>query len=128
MKRRNLGQSDITISPILMGTWQAGRDMWAGIDDTETTRAIQVAIDAGINAIDTAAVYGKGHSEKVVGQAVGECRQQIVIATKVFANELQFDQVMAACERSLRNLQTDYIDLFQIHWPSGLFRQPGGAV
>jgi len=121
---RNLGQSDIKISPILMGTWQAGRDMWAGIDDAETTRAIQVAIDAGINTIDTAAVYGKGHSEKVVGQAVGECRPQVVIATKVFANELQYDQVMAACERSLANLHTDYIDLFQIHWPSGSFGSP----
>jgi aryl-alcohol dehydrogenase-like predicted oxidoreductase len=124
MNLRCLGQSDIKISPILMGTWQAGRDMWAGIDDAETTRAIQVAIDAGINTIDTAAVYGQGHSEKVVGQAVGERRSQVVIATKVFANELQYDQVVAACERSLANLQTDYIDLFQIHWPSGSFGSP----
>lgn len=124
MNLRQLGQSDIKISPILMGTWQAGRDMWAGIEDTETTRAIQAAIDAGINTIDTAAVYGKGHSEKVVGQAVGKRRPQVVIATKVFANELQHDQVMAACERSLANLQTDYIDLFQIHWPSGSFDSP----
>ena len=124
MNLRQLGQSDIKISPILMGTWQAGRDMWAGIEDTETTRAIQAAIDAGINTIDTAAVYGKGHSEKVVGQAVGKRRPQVVIATKVFANELQHDQVIAACERSLANLQTDYIDLFQIHWPSGSFDSP----
>jgi myo-inositol catabolism protein IolS len=107
-----------------MGTWQAGRDMWTDIDDTETTRAIQAAIDAGINTIDTAAVYGKGHSEKVVGQAVAECRQQVVLATKVFANELQYDQVIAACERSLANLNTDYIDLYQIHWPSGSFGSP----
>lgn len=124
MQLRNLGPSDINISPILMGTWQAGRDMWTDIDDTETTRAIQAAIDAGINTIDTAAVYGKGHSEKVVGQAVGECRPQVVLATKVFANELQYNQVIAACERSLVNLKTDYIDLYQIHWPSGSFGSP----
>lgn len=124
MHLRNLGPSDIKISPILMGTWQAGRDMWTDIDDAETTRAIQAAIDAGINTIDTAAVYGKGHSEKVVGQAVGKDRPQVVIATKVFANELQYDQVIAACERSLANLQTDYIDLLQVHWPSGSFGSP----
>ena len=124
MELRNLGSSDIKISPIIMGTWQAGRDMWADIDDAETTRAIQAAVDAGVNTIDTAAVYGKGHSERVVGKAVGERRPQVVIATKVFANELQYDQVIAACERSLANLQTDYIDLYQIHWPSGSFGSP----
>jgi myo-inositol catabolism protein IolS len=124
MELRNLGLSDIKISPIIMGTWQAGRDMWADIDDAETTRAIQAAVDAGVNTIDTAAVYGKGHSERVVGKAVGERRPQVVIATKVFANELQYDQVIAACERSLANLQTDYIDLYQIHWPSGSFGSP----
>jgi aryl-alcohol dehydrogenase-like predicted oxidoreductase len=124
MELRNLGSSDIKISPIIMGTWQAGRDMWADIDDAETTRAIQAAVDAGVNTIDTAAVYGKGHSERVVGKAVGERRPQVVIATKVFANELQYDQVIAACEHSLANLQTDYIDLYQIHWPSGSFGSP----
>jgi myo-inositol catabolism protein IolS len=124
MELRNLGSSDIKISPIIMGTWQAGRDMWADIDDAETTRAIQAAVDAGVNTIDTAAVYGKGHSERVVGKAVGERRPQVVIATKVFANELQYEQVIAACERSLANLQTDYIDLYQIHWPSGSFGSP----
>jgi aryl-alcohol dehydrogenase-like predicted oxidoreductase len=107
-----------------MGTWQAGRDMWADIDDAETTRAIEAVIDNGINTIDTAPVYGKGHSERVVAKAVGARRPQVVIATKVFANELRYDQVMAACERSLENLGTDYIDLYQIHWPSGSFGSP----
>lgn len=124
MNLRNLGTSGIKISPILMGTWQAGRDMWTDIDDAETIRAIEVAIDAGITAIDTAAVYGKGHSEKVVGQAIGKRRSHVVIATKVFADELKYDQVISACERSLVNLKTDYIDLYQIHWPSGSFNSP----
>ena len=124
MQLRTLGHTDIAISPIIMGTWQAGRDMWTDIDDAETTRAIQAAIDNGINAIDTAPVYGKGHSERVVAKAVGRARSQVVIATKVFANELAHDQVLAACERSLKNLDTDYIDLYQIHWPSGSFGSP----
>jgi myo-inositol catabolism protein IolS len=124
MQLRTLGHTDIAISPIIMGTWQAGRDMWTDIDDAETTRAIQAAIDNGINAIDTAPVYGKGHSERVVAKAVGRARSKVVIATKVFANELAHDQVLAACERSLKNLDTDYIDLYQIHWPSGSFGSP----
>lgn len=124
MQLRELGHTGIMISPVIMGTWQAGRDMWADIDDSETTRAIQTAVDEGITTIDTAAVYGKGHSERVVGKAVAERRHEVVIATKVFANELRHDQVLAACERSLENLGTDYIDLFQIHWPAGTFGSP----
>ena len=124
MNLRTLGKSEISISPIIMGTWQAGRDMWTDIDDAETTRAIQAAIDAGVTTIDTAAVYGKGHSERVVGKAVGARRSEVVLATKVFADQLKHDQVMAACERSLTNLGTDYIDLYQIHWPSGAFNSP----
>jgi aryl-alcohol dehydrogenase-like predicted oxidoreductase len=121
MDLRSLGPTAIKISPIIMGTWQAGRDMWTDIDDVETTRAIQAAFDAGINTVDTASVYGKGHSERIVGKAVGSRRDQVVIATKVFPDALQYDQVLAACERSLKNLNTDYIDLYQIHWPSGAF-------
>lgn len=121
MQLHGLGPTNIKISPIIMGTWQAGREMWTGIDDAQTTRAIQVALDAGITTIDTASIYGKGHSERIVGQAVGHRRDQVVIATKVFSDALQHDQVLAACERSLQNLNTDYIDLYQIHWPSGAF-------
>jgi aryl-alcohol dehydrogenase-like predicted oxidoreductase len=121
MKLRRLGSSDILISPVIMGTWQAGRDMWAGIEDRESVRAIQAALDAGITTIDTAAVYGKGHSEQMVARAVKGLRQEVVLATKVFANDLAPERVAAACHRSLRNLQTDYVDLYQIHWPAGSF-------
>ncbi len=121
MTPRRLGTSTITISPVIMGTWQAGRQMWTDIDDEESIRAIRCALDHGITAIDTASVYGNGHSERIVARAVGQDRDRLVIATKVFANELRYDQVMAACERSLDNLKTDYIDLYQIHWPSGAF-------
>jgi myo-inositol catabolism protein IolS len=121
MQLRKLGQSDIQISPILMGLWQAGKDMWVGIDDRQTTRAIRAAWDAGITTFDTAAAYGKGHSERILASATRDIRDKLVYATKVFANHLKHDQVQAACHRSLKNLQTDYIDLYQIHWPSGSF-------
>jgi len=116
-----LGTSGIKISTIIMGTWQAGKDMWVGIDDAESIRGITAAYDAGITTFDTAEVYGNGHSEKIVGKALKDVRDNVVIATKVFSNHLEYPQVMDACHRSLKNLGTDYIDLYQIHWPPGSF-------
>ena len=121
MQLRNLGKSDLKISPILMGTWQAGKEMWAGIDDAQTTGAIRAAFEAGITTFDTADAYGKGHSERVLGAAVSDFRDRVILATKVFPNHLKADQVIKACHRSLQNLKTDYIDLYQIHWPAGSF-------
>ncbi len=121
MKHRNLGATNIKISPIIMGTWQAGKDMWVGIDDTESTKAIKAAYDAGITTFDTAEVYGNGHSEKIVGNALHDVRDRVIIATKVFSNHLEYKQVINACHGSLKNLNTDYIDLYQIHWPPGSF-------
>jgi len=122
MEKRSLGTSDIKITPIIMGTWQAGKAMWVGIEDAQTTKAIRSAFEAGITTIDTAEVYGEGHSEQIVAQALSDVRDQVVYATKVFANHLKHDQVLEACDRSLKNLKTDYIDLYQIHWPSGSFK------
>jgi aryl-alcohol dehydrogenase-like predicted oxidoreductase len=121
MELRTLGKSDIKISPIIMGTWQAGKEMWTGIDDAETTKGIRAAFEAGITTFDSAEAYGKGHSERVLGNALKDVREQVVYATKVFANHLKYDQIMESCNRSLENLQTDHIDLYQIHWPSGSF-------
>jgi aryl-alcohol dehydrogenase-like predicted oxidoreductase len=121
MELRTLGKSDIKISPIIMGTWQAGKEMWTGIDDAETTRGIRAAFEAGITTFDSAEAYGKGHSERILGNALKDVRDQVVYATKVFPNHLKYDPVMEACNRSLENLQTDHIDLYQIHWPSGSF-------
>lgn len=119
---RSLGTSDIKITQILMGTWQAGKKAWVGIEDSETIKAIRAAFDAGITTVDTAEVYGEGHSEQIVAQALSDVRDRVVYATKVFANHLKHDQVIEACERSLKNLNTDYIDLYQIHWPAGTFK------
>lgn len=128
MKMKQLGATDIWISPVIMGTWQAGKTMWAGIEDKETVAAIRAGIDAGITTIDTAAVYGDGHSERMVARAVEGIRDGVVIATKVFADKLKYDLVKASCERSLKDLGTDYIDLFQIHWPAGSFKSPNVPI
>lgn len=122
MQKRRLGNSEIEITPILMGTWQAGKRMWVGIDDADTVKAIRAAFDAGMTTVDTAEVYGEGHSEQIVAQALTDVRDRAVYATKVFANHLKYDQVIEACDRSLQNLKTDYIDLYQIHWPSGTWK------
>ena len=121
MEQHTLGLSDIKITPVIMGTWQAGKQMWAGIDDGESMKAIRAALDAGITTFDSAEVYGNGHSEHIIGKALKDVRDQVVYATKVFANHLRYQQVIEACNRSLKNLQTDTIDLFQIHWPAGSF-------
>jgi myo-inositol catabolism protein IolS len=124
MELRYLGSSEIKVSPIVMGTWQAGKDMWVGIDDRESIAAIRAAYDAGITTFDTAEAYGNGHSERIVAEALSGVRNRVVYATKVFANHLRYDQVIKACERSLKNLATDAIDLYQVHWPAGSFNTP----
>ena len=121
METRRLGTSDVEITPILMGTWQAGKKQWVGIEDAQIIKAIQAAFEAGITTVDTAEVYGNGHSEQIVAQALSDVRDQVTYASKVFANHLKYDQVIEACEGSLKNLKTDYLDLYQIHWPSGAF-------
>lgn len=119
---RLLGTSGIAITPIIMGTWQAGKRGWVGIDDQEIIQALRAGFDAGITTFDTAEVYGEGYSEQLVGQALADVRDRVVYATKVFANHMKYQQVIDACEASLRRLKTDYIDLYQIHWPSGSFK------
>ncbi len=121
MKCLELGSSGIRISRVVMGTWQTGKAMWVGIDDDESTRAIRAAFEAGITTFDTAEYYGHGHSERVLGEALADVRDQVVYATKVFPNHLKYKQVVNACHKSLKNLKTDVIDLYQIHWPAGSF-------
>jgi len=125
MRFRNLGKSEIQISTIIMGTFQAGKDKWAGIDDTRSAGAIRTAFESGITTFDSAEAYGKGHSERILGAALADVRDQVVLATKVSPNRLGYSQVLNACHSSLKNLGTDYIDLYQVHWPSGSF---GGKI
>ena len=121
MQQRQIGRSGIQASAIIMGTWQAGKAMWTGIDDNETRTAMREALDAGITTFDTAEAYGNGHSERIVAKALSDVRDKVVLATKVFSNHLKYDQIIAACNRSLKNLDTDYIDLYQVHWPPGSY-------
>ncbi|MEH2400814.1 aldo/keto reductase [Nostoc sp.] len=122
MEKRSLGTTEVQITPILMGTWQAGKRMWVGIEDADSIKTIRAAFEAGITTIDTAEVYGEGHSERIVAEALSDVRTRVEYATKVFANHLKYEQVIEACNGSLTNLKTDYIDLYQIHWPSGAFK------
>ncbi|MBW4483577.1 MAG: aldo/keto reductase [Tildeniella torsiva UHER 1998/13D] len=122
METRKLGNTDIEITPLIFGTWQAGKTGWVGVEDEAIIQAMRAALEAGLTTFDTAEVYGNGYSEELVGKALGDRRDQVVLATKVFANHLKADQVIEACEKSLKRMQTDVIDLYQIHWPSGAFK------
>ncbi len=121
MQHRQLGRTKIEISPIIFGGWQSGKKEWVGVSDDETITAHRAAFDAGITTFDTAEAYGEGHSEQILGKALGDKRAQIVIASKVFTDHHKREAVIEACERSLKNLGTDYMDLYQIHWPAGMF-------
>src|ERR1700756_2848778 len=119
--------TDLKPSRIGLGTWAIGGWMWGGSDDAESIRTIQAAIDRGITLIDTAPVYGFGHSEEIVGRALAEGgrRAKAVIATKValdwqegkpFRNASRA-RILKEVDDSLRRLKTDVIDLYQVHWP-----------
>ncbi|MGJ8526270.1 Aldo-keto reductase YhdN [Halomonadaceae bacterium LMG 33818] len=113
------------VSRVALGTWAIGGWMWGGPDDDNSIRTIHRALEEGVNFIDTAPVYGFGHSEEVVGKALEGKRDQVVIATKLGLNwkdESPFrdsrpERIRQEVEDSLRRLKTDYIDLYQVHWP-----------
>ncbi len=129
MKTRQLGKDGPHITEIGLGAWAIGGSWawgWGEQDDTESIRTIQRTLDLGINWIDTAAVYGLGHAEEVVARAVGKQRKDVFIATKCglvwddrgrVKNNNRPESIRRECEASLRRLNTDYIDLYQIHWP-----------
>ncbi len=131
---RTLGRSGIEVSPMGLGCWAIGGPFWSGdephgwgqVDDDELIRAIRHALELGVTFFDTANVYGAGHSERVLGQALEGKRDQVVIATKfnaVFVEETRQvtgddkspEGIRKACEDSLSRLCTDYIDLYQFH-------------
>jgi aryl-alcohol dehydrogenase-like predicted oxidoreductase len=120
----------LKVSRVAIGTWAIGGWMWGGTDETDSIATIRAALDHGINVIDTAPAYGFGRSEEIVGRAVVDAnlRSRVVIATKcglqweagrVFRNASRA-RIMQEIEDSLRRLQTDYIDIYQVHWPDPL--------
>ena len=118
MQLRQLGNSALKVSPIAVGFWGiVGGDYWGAQEETDTINTVHAALDAGINFIDTAEGYGNGYSEEMLGRALKGRRNEAIIATKVSKNNLAPSDLRAACERSLSRLQTDTIDLYQVHWP-----------
>ena len=119
MKYRKLGNTDMTISVVGMGCWSfAGDGPWGTQDDSDSIAAVHAAFDVGVNFFDTAEGYGNGRSESVLGRALVGRRDEAIVATKVSASNLSKTELPKACKRSLERLQTDYIDLYQIHWPN----------
>ena len=119
MRFRRLGRTDIEISEVCLGCWAlTGGGTWGEQDRDESRRTIEAALDAGVNFFDTAEGYGGGESERLLGEVLAGRRDEVVIATKVSRRHLRADDIPAACEGSLRRLRTDYIDLYQVHWPN----------
>ncbi len=141
MELRQIGTSQLQSTPIVFGAWAIGGWMWGGTDDEQAIEGINAAIDAGINAIDTAPVYGFGHSEHVVGEAIRGRRDEVLVYTKcglrwnhedgqhhydttdpegkpvTIRRDLTRDSILWECEQSLERLGIDSIDLYQCHWP-----------
>lgn len=121
MEKALLGESDLEVTKIGLGAWQFGEPAWGWGTTHSEKEAIEIihqALALGINWIDTAEVYGNGISEEVVAKALKHRRKEVVIATKVSGAHLRPVDIQKALEGSLRRLKTDYIDLYQIHWPS----------
>lgn len=119
MQYRKLGKTDIEVSVVAFGAWAIiGGFNWGHQDEKASLAALRAAYDAGVTLFDTAEEYGNGKSEELIGQALHDVQDEIVIATKVSANHLAPDQLRQSCERSLRALRTDRIDLYQLHRPN----------
>jgi aryl-alcohol dehydrogenase-like predicted oxidoreductase len=131
---RRLGRSGRDVSALGLGCWAIGGPFstfgrpagWGEVDDEESVRAIRRALDLGVTLFDTADVYGCGHSERMLGRALGADRQRVVIATKfgyafdeatrdIVGTDLSPEGIRGACEASLRRLRTSHIDLYQLH-------------
>ncbi|MFH0982106.1 MAG: aldo/keto reductase [Planctomycetota bacterium] len=130
MEHRKLGTSLLDVSVVCLGTSAMGGDVntWGRVDDNESIATIERALELGVNLIDTAPTYGDGHAEEIVGKALRDRRASVLVVTtcalvpsdkpQTFGGWRQTREgIIRACEASLRRLQTDYIDLYQCHWP-----------
>jgi aryl-alcohol dehydrogenase-like predicted oxidoreductase len=130
LEYRAINGLDLQASRIGLGTWAVGGWMWGGTDEQDSVRTIRTALDKGINLIDTAPVYGFGRSEEIVGKAVKEHggRDRVILATKTgvewrnggVSRNASRERILREVDHSLQRLHTDYIDLYQVHWPDPL--------
>jgi len=140
MQLRPLGRTGLQVSEIGYGAWGIGGHLWIGARDDESLRALHRAVDRGVNLIDTALGYGMGHSEGLVGRLLRERREAIYVATKVPPKDLGWParrgvpvskcypahHIVECCEKSLRNLGTDHVDVLQLHtWQDEYLDQDG---
>ena len=127
MKYRHFGNTGLEVSAITFGGWPMGGSQYGATNDDSTIQAVHEAIDHGITCFDTAAAYGLGHSEKLMGQAIQNKRQEIIVVSKggltwdpdkrrLFRDSSE-QALIEGCDGSLKRLDTDYIDLYLIHWP-----------
>ena len=125
MEYKRLGSTNLEVSRIGFGCWAIGGHGYGSVDDSKSIKAIQKALDMGVNFFDTADVYGFGHSEEILGKALGGKRNEVIIATKFGVNwdknkrtfkDCSPERVVEALEASLRRLKIDCIPLYQIHW------------
>ncbi len=141
MDKATIDNADIEVTRVGLGTWAIGGWMWGGTDEQQSIATIQSAVDRGIGLVDTAPVYGFGRSEEIVGKALaqGGRRDRTVLATKValewddqgnVRRNASRERIMKEIDDSLRRLQTDHIDIYQIHWPDPLvsIEETAGAM
>jgi aryl-alcohol dehydrogenase-like predicted oxidoreductase len=130
MELARIPGTSLKVSPVAIGTWAIGGWMWGGTDEAESIATIRSAFEHGINVVDTAPVYGFGRSEEIVGRAIaeGRLRADVLIATKAglqweggsVSRNASRSRILQEVEDSLRRLRTDYIDIYQVHWPDPL--------
>lgn len=119
MEYKELGKTGVKIPVLGLGTWGMGgfsTKHFGG--DEEAVRALRLGLELGMRFVDTAEMYGRGHSEEVVAEALAGKRESVFIATKVSGENLSYERVLKSCESSLKRLKTSYVDLYQVHWPN----------
>lgn len=126
MEKRRLGDSELFTSVIGFGAWAAGKTGWGDVEERSIVEAIRTAYDLGVNFFDTAPFYGYGESERILGKTLKPVRDKVIIATKFgliwddkggLVKDVSRKNILREIDESLKNLDTDYIDLYQVHWP-----------
>ena len=127
MRYKHVGNAGIDISALAVGTWAIGGQQWGDVNEKDSIDAISAMIDGGVNLVDTAPIYGNGHSEEVVGKALENgYREKVFLATKfsisndengAVINNGSYENAIWECEQSLKRLNTDHIDIYIMHWP-----------